>query len=471
MAAKPLVLGAAPISNASKQIRAEQLSVIERQVLIRLRARASVSELKHLLLSKAKVVDSETNLVIVQFPKKVTPGDLSFIKSIPTVDWAVIDRAETEQLETGTCVQESVSIPASIASVAEVVAPPACSISEKCESTGRTKLWAQEEVDADLMMAELNKLGLLKEMARVAVVEEGFDQKHRASMMAKPPVLRKGSFWWSDVEPGVDKTGHGTPVSSMIGGAEGLGVAPNVEIGIFASPASFAGSSIAARRACNKGYEIINYSHSSRESQQRIYSEAEIKFAQDLKESGCILVSSAGNWAWQQKFSDDLEDSRLLVSASSPFTGALARFSTTGEVTAPGDQVFALIDSANKFEIPSGRFSGCGKDSTALFVEGTSFSTPIVSGIAANVMIVLKKSKRFRKLAPGQRVGLVNRILKASELGGTVNGLRAVQIADRWEKQRLPAAVPITGLKSALNSTRDPVCDQANLHKRTELQN
>lgn len=394
----------------------------------------------------------------------------------------------------------------------------ACPLSENCTSKKREKLWAQRRVDADLMnkrldeiLAEATAQGKQIPRSTVGVVDSGFDTNGHANSLDP----RGGPVKTFKVAEGVDSStkqniignpindenGHGTMVSGTIRGKDGMGVAPRAELSVYrATRDGDAGSTSNAlllagiEKSCEEqkainpnGVAVVNLSWGSwrDESGQVTDEEAHAQFLKKLAGMGCLVVKSAGNSnvrgnLFSEQDHHKLDDAYLRVAAVDP-SGRHSYFSTLGEVAAPGEGVFSLESTRVSDNRKTGSHNRCGeeKPGTTRFVSGTSFSAPITAGLASQVVLVLMLSDNFKNASPETRVALTNRIIKASAVGtrvekllnghevevpGSVNGLRAVEIAHSWVKEtanhvnsKLPS---VAELNQSLEKNKPAVCEQ-----------
>ncbi|MBI2519832.1 MAG: S8/S53 family peptidase [Bdellovibrio sp.] len=355
-----------------------------------------------------------------------------------------------------------------------------CPLIETCPGNGKNKLWAQEKVDADLMQEEMARIGVGHGHSKVAVIDSGFDLTTNARYMASPNLSVKPGIDDALSDPENDTDGHGTAVASLIGGGNGIGIAPDANLtvyGISASDANRARTTTGnvfkkridpikqgIEKACAEGNEVINVSWGGLydETGAMQDEQADPDFLTRLAARGCLVVRSAGNMGVRVDRPNDPDDAYLRVEATSPIGGA-ANFSANGEIAAPGTGVFTLESSVANSERKSTareRCEGDGLNNPGQFVNGTSFSSPIVAGIAAQVIGVLKKSSRYVGLSGPDRIKLVNRILRASTLTDSANGLRALMIAERWNASTESSIPSIEELKASLSNPEDAVCSQ-----------
>ncbi len=355
-----------------------------------------------------------------------------------------------------------------------------CPLVETCPGNSKNKLWAQQKVDADLMLEETARIGVARGHSKVAVVDSGFDTRTNAKRMASPSLIVKSAIDEASSDPENDTDAHGTSVASLIGGSAGMGIAPDANLTVYGLSASDANRvrttsgnvftrrtdpiKLGIEKACAEGNEVINVSWGGLydETGAMQDEQADPDFLARLAERGCLVVRSAGNMGVRVDRPNDPDDAYLRVEATSPIGGA-ATFSANGEIAAPGSGVFTLESAVANSERKSTAREHCGgddQDSAGHFVNGTSFSSPIVAGIAAQVIGVLKTGGRYAELLGPERIKLVNRILRASTLTDSANALRAVLIAERWNT-RAESGIPSgEELKAELNNPEDPVCRQ-----------
>ncbi|MEO5667109.1 MAG: S8/S53 family peptidase [Bdellovibrionota bacterium] len=332
-----------------------------------------------------------------------------------------------------------------------------CRITETCPD-GRAKFWAQERLDADLMFKAISTIGLAKGHTKVAVVDSGFDMI-QARTLIDDSLVSVAKGWDGAGDPNRDELGHGTAVAGLIGGKDGVGLAPDAKLTVYrVSESNSSGSAtssslmMSVMKACDEGNEVINLSWGGDFDENAIFEDeaANKKFYDELAAKGCLVVKAAGNAARRiDRKSMNPDDSLLRVEATEP-SGKLASFSSNGEVSAPGAGVFSLHSSQSP-AVSSDAVCGVQKGA---FINGTSFAAPLTAAVATETLGVLKKSPEFFKLSGAQRVATLNRVLQAANVGGGLNGLRAVLIANmlRLAPGALPAAKP-----DALNASFDKV--------------
>jgi hypothetical protein len=347
-----------------------------------------------------------------------------------------------------------------------------CRLTETCPD-GRAKFWGQERMDADLMFGELNRIQLPSGHTKVAVVDSGFDMAQARSQMNESN-LTVAPGWDGAGDPNRDEVGHGTAVAGLIGGKDGVGLAPDAKLTVYrVSEANSSGGAtsssllMSVMKACDEGNEVINLSWGGDFDENAIFEDEQSnkKFYEDLAAKGCLVVKAAGNSARRvQRKHMDPDDALLRVEATEA-SGQLASFSSNGEVSAPGAGVFTLHSAQASATRPE---AVCGGHKGA-FISGTSFASPLTAAVATQTLGVLKKNPAFSKLSGPERVATLNRVLAAANAEGGLNALRAVMIADmlRLTPSSLPAADAATLREnfkkraSAFCASTPPVCMNA----------
>ncbi len=339
-------------------------------------------------------------------------------------------------------------------------------------ANGISKWWAQDAVDSELMKQKVDELAS-SQTAKVAVVDSGFDLSQKSSfnvlgsvkvaagavlnephpvssMKINLPIGEKTNTLIGSLQE--DENGHGTMVSSVIAGAGRLGSAKNVSLAMYrvtgpddSGETTTAILQVAAWRACEEnrdpdGLAIVNMSWGGRIDESGVEREEDAEVTKELikrfGEKGCLITKSSGNSAFRREISSNLDDAYLRVAAIDG-THELADFSTAGEISAPG-AAFYVVESSQAHEtLPMSR--RCTREdanpkSPRRFINGTSFAAPMAAAVASQVVRVLKSDREFARLANPDRIRLVNRILRASTMNNSINGLRAVMIADAWNR-------------------------------------
>lgn len=372
-------------------------------------------------------------------------------------------------------------------------------LTDRCPD-GRSRLWAQESLDAPLLEATLAKLDpkIQAQSARVAVLDSGFDATQLDAFSAIGGVQPRDGVlagdqrpvgtdhWLVDSRkdpttpvtgrPTIDPSGHGTMVASTIAATEGLGVAKNIELSVYRITAEGDGGStssnyidIALWRACQdlsdpKGLTLINLSWGGRLEEQQSEDAENARLDQEMEkrlgDAGCLVFKAAGNDNFRNTRRDDKLDDATLRIAATDLSRNLSSFSTRGEVSAPGSDVWVVQSAQSK---KSERAASKCEPTTSntkprRFVNGTSFAAPFTAAVASQIVRVLKAGEKFSTLAVRDRIKLVNRILKASTLSGSINLPRAVQIAAEWNKQPIPGDPD--QLRALLKNNPNPLCSE-----------
>jgi subtilisin family serine protease len=342
------------------------------------------------------------------------------------------------------------------------------------------RFWAQRKVQAEEMKIKVNEIlaknGGDRGTVPVAVVDSGFRSEYNSEFHSNGTVHTR-TFLLNSVrtdkdhpafktvytQNGKDPHGHGTAVSGLIAAKteSGIGVGlvnGGISLAVYETP-SVSPSEIELfkflEKACEEnrdplGITIVNFSWRLGSDISYNYrflgkipaKRVEKSFASYLRkfaDEGCLIVSAAGNDGYSGPHINDIDDAFLRVEAIDA-DGKKASYSSVGEVAAPGTDVWTT--TAHKLGSPGQVFlrhdvAACdsARPDSLLQCEkisGTSFAAPIVAGIAAQVVRVLKSQPYFQKLAPAKRIQLVNRIIKYSQVNGVVNGLEAVQFAQFW---------------------------------------
>ena len=339
-----------------------------------------------------------------------------------------------------------------------------CIYNELCPD-GRAKFWAQQRVNGDLMFEFLKEQRIPSGSVTVAVVDSGFDYEKNKELMASPSLTVHKGFDKAGT-PTNDENGHGTAVSGLIGGKDGTGLAPNANLRVYrvTESGSEGGTSsdnlkMSIAKACDDGASIINvswggmYDERGIQEEERVYAD----FYKEMLDKGCLIVKSAGNDAKRiDRDHMDVNDALLRVEASE-LSGNISAFSSNGEIRAPGSGVFSNRSSQVKKDAYN---NFCGKASGS-FINGTSFSAPITTAVAAQVQAVLKKNHpAFNRLPGRDKILWTTRILRASSKSGNLDANNAVRMAAMnmealVEKQPIPTEEQ---LQSAYQDSQKTFC-------------
>lgn len=374
-----------------------------------------------------------------------------------------------------------------------------CPITEICPKSGRDRLWAQRRVEADLMQKEIQKRNLRdpKTVTRVAILDTGFDPKRlpnlvNSNKLSFAPVIKHKDSYLELGDPKKDTGGHGTMVAGVIAGKNGMGVAPHSDVSVYRVTRQWSDTSTSQSalnesmlRACeekkdSEGVTFLNLSWGGWGDESGISVDEDDpvfkKVLEEMASKGCIVVKAAGNSNFREaRKSFNLDDPYLRV-ASTDATNALSDFSTLGEVSAPGSNVYTLASSLD-YQYYLEDTDVCEEQDKSSnygyavrrFVNGTSFAAPLTAGLLSEMVGVLKTERStdknsFKNLTPPERISLVNRMAQACVMRGSLSGLCLVHVAEGW-KQSSTAGVPsVKDLKSLREKGISPGvlagCDQ-----------
>ncbi|SME99958.1 S8 family serine peptidase [Pseudobacteriovorax antillogorgiicola] len=301
---------------------------------------------------------------------------------------------------------------------------------------------------------------------------------------------------------------HGTHVNGMIAGCGNNGISHNLklnsyrfDLGDICDPT--ADDLIASIDAiCDKesslpekeDFKIINVSLGSLEDEvdydedglpSKKFQEAKGRW----KAKGCIVVQAAGNSSHMRRYNVSKGVYTAFRSAESQVRNDFARLQEPYYVPRVAIDQFPSIDVISQavpeeaidahLEVGAtgqagqySQFSSWGEvrapgSATPIFnnvLSGTSFSAPLVTGIAAEVGATIKSQNKafWTSLTPPQKVEVVTGIIQKSKFGGVVNGLRAIGLA------RLAASQSLTSIpKWSSEESQAIMCPKA-LNDRME---
>lgn len=472
------------------------------RMIVYLRSTQDLEFFKKQLPKTFRIMAQQEEMLILSSSSELKEQDLSAIQKLPMVRTAKLDLPVMgQESHTGIpdCHKSQETLPLTflktVQGILKTSKSSTCNLEEICPNMNIEKLWAQHAVDADLMNEYIESRNLRKKGIRtsVAVVDTGFDTSQLSAMMQEKKILvLPGVYGVSEnaggllddtsfgigsalvPDAGNDVNGHGTMVTSMIAGKGGQGVAPRADVSVYRvteddrGDLSMAYIEYAVRYACNrakkddpKSTPIINLSSGDRLDEMGERRDETSPLMEFLLKKGCIVTKASGNDSFVFQDSSNngekLDDPYLRVAATSQF-GGRASFSSNGEVNVPGNNVYVRISSLLK-DKPEKTCDG-DKNPTEAFVNGTSFAAPMAAGIMSEVLGVLRSGTKFDDFSPEKRIALLNRIISASNFSGTINGLRAVMIAEAWVNQASSDSMPsVLQLQDLLKLNRHPLCD------------
>ncbi|MFC6999848.1 S8 family peptidase [Rufibacter roseus] len=333
-------------------------------------------------------------------------------------------------------------------------------ISSSDENVTRAKAWLLEKYDLGLSQEALK--GMKEHYKRFLEYHLNLDFTPRKALADNVEDINDRGYGNSNVKG--PRPNHGTPVSGIIAGIRnnniGIdGIAENVEImALRAVPSGDEYDkdiALAIRYAVDNGANIINMSFGKTYSPQKQLVDEAIKYAQ---EHNVLMVHSAGNDATnideemhypsKTTLVGEKVNNWIEVGASSMLLdeNLAGKFSNYGQKTvdifAPGVDVVSLF--------PENQY---------VKVDGTSFSGPVVSGVAALVWsyypeltaaqlkdVLLKSATVHSNL----KVNLPNRtsdkkkkakFSSLSATGGLVNAYQALELAEKVVKDPSASAI------------------------------
>ncbi|MDA8792080.1 S8/S53 family peptidase [Bacteriovoracaceae bacterium] len=314
---------------------------------------------------------------------------------------------------------------------------------------GVTPDWAKKVIAADLAEAYIkNKLQSvdfpLYEFPNVTVIDSGFDvynqqnNMHAVSFNSKAASRKTGKHYR-------DHDGHGTAVSGVIA-AKDIGITHFLNLTSVRVTPPHAGGSVknkhlnqAIKKACETS-DIVNVSWGGLMDELGFLDPSRSSWYKTALAKGCLVFKSAGNSGYIHEYKKiNLSNSNpLMTVGSTNHQNQVSLFSTSGMIYAPGEDVFTLLSHQHKYSKETYR-KQCQNFSIPFApISGTSFSSPISSGVAAQVLTILKLNEQVPS-DPEQKISLIKRIMKASTLLNAeghfsfrrINALAAVYIADQ----------------------------------------
>jgi hypothetical protein len=212
----------------------------------------------------------------------------------------------------------------------------------------------------------------------IAIIEESIDPLH-------PDLLAARLTGAKSIDPAADT--HGTSIAGIIGSPGEMmgirGVWPGARMRLFPSGLKCSTTSKAVQRAVNKGAAVINMSYTFPADDCFTH----FKATQYAIRKGSLPVAAAGNTGASGNAAvRPATDPHVISVAAVNDSSIVAPFSTRNpqvDITAPGVDVLAPVVSAQMDSAGNSKVVR-GWD----YVNGTSFSTPMVSATAAWLMQV-----------------------------------------------------------------------------------
>jgi hypothetical protein len=382
------------------------------------------------LLKDTKVIDQFQNHLIIKLNDSETDhstiNNFNYYANLPETT-EIIRGIKLTYLEEKACDLKNSSVLNS-----EVCLELNCQGSKFCSPSGRTQLWAQQVVATDLAQKYLADQKIPR-LTRIAVIDSGFNiklQKHIIALkkfQIKPAINSASGFT-------TDSMGHGTRVTSLIKGADGIGGSTESNLTIYGfgkDNISSAELNNAVLKACSDNNQIINISMAFVQlpflqlSLLRKFDKTTLNL---IKNKGCIIVSAAGNNGIQHMSHAKKSPFDFSIGAIDPY-GKITDFSNASLFQAPGQSVIGLNGDRDYFD----NNDNCNNTFNT-FASGTSFAAPLFTDILALTRDMLMSSKIFQNLDKPEQIVILTDIIKNSLIGKTANAYLAVRLADSWVK-------------------------------------
>jgi hypothetical protein len=237
----------------------------------------------------------------------------------------------------------------------------------------------------------------------------------------------------------------------MIAG-KNTGITGHTELSVYKISQGRTGSvgngviAAAIEKACKDNNDIVNVSWGSQKDELEEIIPKEELWYEVANRLGCIIIKSSGNSGIRKKRGSpqiDISDPFLTVAALDRFD-ELASFSTSGQVAAPGKGVFSLLSNEYVYG-ENTKKNSCNINGNSIGpINGTSFSSPAVAGIAAQVVTILRARNEIPD-SPSDKIKLIKSILIASqsfsESNNGVNALAATLIAKSVTKKNANSSI------------------------------
>ncbi|MFY7993083.1 MAG: S8 family peptidase [Bacteriovoracaceae bacterium] len=350
------------------------------------------------------------------------------------------------------------------------VVQPCASDSPKCN--GQSIDWAPKALGADLaeeiVKIEVGKSIVSMKLSKTAVVDTGFDVNNQSSGLLIPVSTDLADPLSRDKEN--DDGGHGTNVAGMIAG-KNTGITGHTELSVYKISQGRTGKvgngviAAAIEKACKDNNDIVNVSWGSQKDELEEIIPKEELWYEVANRLGCIIIKASGNSGIRKKRGSpqiDISDPFLTVAALDRFD-ELASFSTSGQVAAPGKGVFSLLSNDHVYGENTKKNSCEINGNSFGQINGTSFSSPAVAGIAAQVITILRARNEIPD-SPSDKIKLIKSILIASqrfsESNNGVNALAATLIAKSATKKNANSS--IEDLVQIGHSAASDICQEKN---------
>ncbi|MFX3675598.1 MAG: S8 family peptidase [bacterium] len=344
----------------------------------------------------------------------------------------------------------SLVVDAEVSNILTVV-QPCTSTSLKCN--GQSIDWAPKVLGADLA-EEIVRNEVVKsiesiQLSKTAVIDTGFDVINQSSGLLVTVTTELADSESRDKDN--DDGGHGTNVAGMIAG-KNTGVTAHTELSVYKISQGRTGRvgngviAAAIEKACKDNNDIVNVSWGSEKDELEEINPKEELWYEVASRLGCIIIKSSGNSGIRRKRGTskiDISDPFLTVAALDRL-GELASFSTSGQVAAPGKGVFSLLSNDYIYGENTKKNSCNINDNNFGSINGTSFSSPAVAGVAAQVVTILRARNEIPD-SPSDKIKLIKSILIASQslsnYNSGVNSLAATLIAKSVTRENANSSI------------------------------
>ena len=441
------------------------------ELAVETRAPVQLSAIERLLPPGSQVIEYHPQMRLVRLRKPASPVLMKKIRSLQGVLSVRINTHYTHQNADPPCeprtdpedlIAKLKTLSRELAQDESCYRVPSCNALLKHDA-----YWAQNRVDRHEMLSLLKQWDLDSKAppVKVAILDTGLDSKNLfAQKLADdtvPTIYAQGFPEAGD--PQRDEDGHGTPIFSLFKGKD-IGLAPDAAMTVMrvtpkgkSGIATRAAIDTAVRNACDAGNSIIVLSWGRVSEQEAKESYFTPNLHAELRAKGCTVVRAGGNESKRDVArAQPIPGDPDLTVASIDRSGRYSTFSSTGVVGAPGTNVF-VYPSRDPATPPSTALNECDGTRGAL-INGTSFAGPIAGAILTQVEKVLSKHPAYLTLPGAQRIEIRSQILKASEFGGTVNGVRAILMARNWSPDR---ELTLDSVRTLLTQPdAHPVCSQ-----------